>query len=118
MPQHVSRTDAGFEGMPSIGYTIRLYQGNPSSGGVEITTTVDIDGADVGWFIMYGAGAVIVSSSFSGITDPNDLWITGYQYIGKTIEDGAVSQTHTYSREFNNSDLSSGFLIVNHNLHP
>ena len=116
MPQHVARVDPGFEGMPSIGYTIRLYQGHPNSGGVEITTTVDQSGADVGWFIMYGAGAIVVSSSFSGITDPNDLWITGYRYIGKTAVDGSVGSLHTYSRQFTDSDLSGGMLTVSHNL--
>ncbi len=91
MPQQVARVDAGFVGMPSIGYAIRFYQGDPNAGGVEIPTTTDSNGADVGWFIMYGAGAVVVSSSFSAITDATDLWITGYQYIGKTALDTASS---------------------------
>ena len=117
MPQHVARVDSGFEGMPSIGYTIRLFQGDPSSGGIEITTTAGQSGADVGWFIMYGAGAIIVSSDFSGITDPTDLWITGYQYIGKTVADGINGAAHTYSQEFTNSSLSGGYLTVTHNLH-
>jgi len=68
----------------SIGYTARLYNGDPNAGGVEIPTTTDQNGADVGWFFMYGAGAVIVASSFSGITNPNDVWLVCYQYIGPT----------------------------------
>lgn len=68
----------------STGYTARLYQGDPNAGGVEIPTTTDQVGADVGWFFMYGAGAVIVSSTFSGITNPNDVWLICYQYIGPT----------------------------------
>ena len=68
----------------SIGYTARLYQGDPNAGGVEIPTTIDQVGADVGWFFMYGAGAVVVASTFAGITDPTDVWLICYQYIGQT----------------------------------
>jgi len=93
MPQFTPRVDAGSVGMPSIGYTIRLYQGDPNAGGVEIPTTIDQIGGDVGWFTMYGAGAIVVASSFSGISDPTDLWITGYQYIGKTAGDTVTSNT-------------------------
>lgn len=75
----------------SIGYTARLYQGDPNAGGTEINTTYDQVGADVGWFFMYGAGAVIVASTFSGITDATDVWLVCYQYIGQT----AASQSST-----------------------
>ena len=87
MPQMIPRTDSGFEGHASIGYTMRLYQGNPASGGVEIPTTQDQIGAIAGWFVHYGIGAIVVSSSFSGITNPNDMWVTGFRYIGKTGSD-------------------------------
>jgi len=75
----------------SIGYTARLYNGDPNAGGTEINTTIDQVGADVGWFFMYGAGSIIVSSSFSGIVDPTDVWLVAYQYIGQT----ASSQSST-----------------------
>ncbi len=106
MPQFTPRVDPGFEGMPSIGYTTRLYQGDPNAGGVEITTTIDQQGADVGWIFMYGAGAVVVASSFSGISDPTDLWITGYRYIGKTAGDTVTSNTidKVYKFSFLGSD--------------
>jgi len=94
MPQAIPRTDAGNEGRASIGYTARLYQGNPASGGTEITTTVDQDGADVGWFFMYGAGAVVVASSFTGITDPTDVWITGFRYVGPTGTEAASADVN------------------------
>ena len=118
MPQHVARVDAGHEGQPSIGYTIKFYNGNPASGGTEITTTIDQQGADVGWFIMYGAGAIVVSSDFSGITDPNDVWMTGYQYIGDTalnISD-VSSITHTYPYMFTGATYNQdqrGFQLSN-----
>ena len=117
MPQFTPRIDSGFEGMPSIGYTARLYQGDPNAGGTEITTTVGQQGADVGWIFMYGAGAVVIASSFSSITNPNDLWLTGFRYIGKTAETVVSGLLHTYSQEFTNTDLVGGYLTVSHNLH-
>lgn len=84
MPQLIPRTDAGFEGMASIGYMVRIYQGDPNSGGTEITTTAEKSGAVPGWFMNFGAGAVSVASSFSTITDPTDVWMTGFRYVGQT----------------------------------
>jgi len=81
MPQMVPLSD----GRPSIGYGARLYNGNPASGGTEITTTAEQVGADVGWVVSYGPGAIITASSFASIDDPTDVWMTAYQYVGPVL---------------------------------
>lgn len=72
------------------GYTVRLYNGDPNAGGTEITTTVGQDPGTsrVGWFFHYATGVIKVSSDFSSIVDPTDVWIQGFRYIGKTVENG------------------------------
>jgi hypothetical protein len=77
-------------GAPSIGYTIRLYNGDPNAGGTEITTSQEQSGAVVGWWIAYGAGAIVTASSFTSIVDPTDVWITGFRYIGTTGGSGGT----------------------------
>ena len=84
MPQMIPRTDAGNIGRASIGYTAKLFQGDPNNGGTEIGTTIEQIGADVGWIFNYGAGAIVIASDFTAITDPNDVWVQAFQYIGKT----------------------------------
>lgn len=83
-PQNHPRTDPGFEGMPSIGYMVRVYNGNPDTGGTEITTSIEQSGARTGWTFHFGTGALVVASSFSAITNPYDVWIRGFVYIGET----------------------------------
>lgn len=91
MPQIIPRTDLGWEGFPSVGYMIKLYNGDPSLGGVEITTSQEQAGAIVGWWMNFGAGAIKVASSFASIVDPNDIWMTGFQYIGAEGSGGGSS---------------------------
>lgn len=88
-PQLVSRSDFGFEGFPSIGYAIRLFNGDPDSGGTEIFTSDGQTGtgetATVGWVFDYANGMLLLSSDFrSTVTDP---WIVGFRYIGTTVKD-------------------------------
>ena len=75
-------------GRASIGYFIRVYNGNPLTGGTEIPFTQDKSGAITGFVIDYASGAILFSSSFSFIIDPTNIWITGFRYIGLT---GATS---------------------------
>lgn len=82
MPQLIPRIDVGWEGFPSIGYMIKFWNGDPALGGTEITTSEEQVGAVVGWWMNFGAGAIKVASSFVGVVDPNDVWMTGFQYIG------------------------------------
>lgn len=82
MPQLLNHLTA------TIGYTLRLYQGEPGAGGVEITTTAGKapGSTRVGWFIHYGSGVIKCSSDFTSITNPADVWITGFRYKGKTVQ--------------------------------
>lgn len=91
MPQLIPRTDAGWEGFPSVGYMVRIYNGDPNVAGVEIPTTTEQSGAVVGWWMNFGPGAIKVASSFTNITDPGDVWMTGFRYIGQSIIDIATS---------------------------
>lgn len=89
LPQLIPLT-SGFgaqAGLASIGYQIRIWQGDPNSGGTEITTTQGQVGARTAWVMSFGAGAVKFASDESLITDPNDLYITGFVYIGDTVAD-------------------------------
>jgi len=84
MPQLIPRTDIGWEGYPSIGYMVRLYNGNPDLGGVEIATTAGKapGSAVTAWWMNFGAGVIKISSDFAGIVDPTDVWLRGFRYIG------------------------------------
>ena len=79
-------------GAASWGYSIRLWEGDPSiPGSTEINTSIgQAPGTSrVGWFIHYGSGIIKVASDFDftgeGI-DPTDIWVTGFRYIGRTAD--------------------------------
>lgn len=85
-PQQVPQAS----GAPSIGYAIRLFEGDPNLGGVEILTTDGTTGTGinktVGWVFDYGLGQLLLSADFrASITDP---YILGFRYIGGTAADG------------------------------
>jgi hypothetical protein len=77
-------------GLPSTGYSIRLYNGNPALGGVEVLTTTGTTGVgplkSVGWVFNYDNGLLLLASDFA-VADP---WIVGFRYIGTTA--GAAVQ--------------------------
>lgn len=82
-------------GLPSNGYGILLYNGDPNAGGRLISTTRYISGAgvsrSVSWFWNYSNGMLLVSDDFlvgedfaNGNFDP---YILGFRYTGKTTND-------------------------------
>ena len=86
-------------GLPSNGYGILLYNGDPNSGGKLISTTKYLSGSgasrSVAWFWNYSNGMLLVSEDFlvgedyaGGNFDP---YIVGFRYVGKTV--GAFSGT-------------------------
>jgi len=103
LPQLIPQSN----GFASIGYTARFWNGNPNSGGTEIPTTLDKEGSVVGWFMHYGTGAVKVASTFSGIIDPTDIWITGFRYIGPT----GLGTTSDNSRVLNEFSCESSATV-------
>jgi len=84
-------------GSPSNGYAVRLYNGDPNSGGTEITTTAGTTGTGVnktvGWVFNYALGLLLLSSDFfteSGITAGTfNPYILGFRYVGTTAGSGS-----------------------------
>lgn len=82
-------------GIPSIGYAIRLFDGDPNVAGVEITTTAGTTGTGVdktvGWVWNYSLGMLLLSADFfteTGITPGAfDPYVNGFPYIGTTAND-------------------------------
>lgn len=84
-PWLIPKTD----GTPSNGYSIRLWEGDPDSGGIEVKTTDGVTGTGedkkVAWIWNYDSGILLISEDFvSNITNP---YITFFRYIGKTAAD-------------------------------
>lgn len=81
-------------GIPSNGYAIRLFNGNPSSGGVEITTTQGTTGTginkSVAWIPIASAGILILSEDFAS-TITNPYWC-GFRYVGRTASSSQKKQ--------------------------
>ena len=82
-------------GDPSPYYRITLYSGNPSSGGVAISTTVGQGSganAEVGWVWNYDQGLLFLANdlvteiSTNSSTYPAglDFYVRGFRYIGTT----------------------------------
>ena len=101
LPQLVPQSS----GAPSNGYSVQLYNGNPSSGGTLITTTDGQTGTgatkQVGWIFNYALGLLLISDDFytrTGINNATfDPYIVGFRYIGNTASTGTASATATTS---------------------
>lgn len=88
-PQLIPQTS----GAPSIGYAIVLYDGDPASGGTQVTTTDGTTGTGqnktVGWIWQYSSGILLLSDDFkSSVSDP---YVMGFRYIGATASSGATT---------------------------
>lgn len=74
-------------GVPSTGYAVRVFQGDPFSGGTEIFTSSGQTGtginASVAWIFNYDLGMLLVSEDFRSTL--NDPYILGFRYIGATL---------------------------------
>lgn len=104
-PQFVPRADAGFEGYPSIGYAVRLFEGDPNSGGTEVSTSDGQTGsgssASVAWVFDYANGMLLISADYRGtITDP---YILGFRYIGSTLDDISSSVLQLTIKQYQES---------------
>lgn len=76
-------------GLPSTGYSARLFEGDPNSGGTEILTTDGTTGTgetkSVGWLFFYPLGLLLTADDFSSFTDP---YVNGFRYIGEVAGSG------------------------------
>lgn len=98
-------------GAASNGYIVRLYHGDPESGGVEISTTYNSGtGGEPCWWFAYAPGILLIStdqaSTFKSFYDTNGLYVVGYRYIGLTVADGVYGNEAKVSSD----DTTSGFL--------
>ena len=91
LPQFVPQSN----GLPSFGYAVRLYDGDPAGAGTEVLTTDGTTGTGanktVSWIFDYATGILLTSdtsSLFSG-----DPYINGFVYIGSTANDSGGSVT-------------------------
>lgn len=87
LPQFVPQAN----GLPSSGYAVRLYDGNPNSGGTEVLTTEGSSGTGinktVAWIFDYATGILLTSDTSSLFSD--DPYINGFVYIGSTANDAS-----------------------------
>ena len=95
-PQFITQAN----GFPSVGYAVRLFDGDPNGGGTEVLTTDGTTGTGenktVAWFFDYANGMLVLSADFrSTVADP---YIVGFRYIGTTAgaadgySDGYIAQ--------------------------
>jgi len=85
-------------GAASIGYSIRLFDGDPNAGGTEIFTTDGQTGTGVnkspGWVWNYSNGILLIADDFYTETGINpatfDPYVLGFRYIGPTAGSGAT----------------------------
>lgn len=96
-------------GLPSFGYTTRLYDGDPNAGGVEVMTTDGTTGTginkSVAWIWNYDNGMLLLADDFA-VADP---WILGFRYIGTTAGGGGGA----VAVEYNGVPLTPSATILN-----
>jgi len=103
-------------GAPSNGYIIRLYNGDPSGGGVELPTTWNggPDGAP-SWEWNYSTGVLKVSTdqsaNYGAIDAGAGLWVQGFRYIGPT--GGGASTVASTPKRLGAIDIDGAVNLVN-----
>jgi hypothetical protein len=99
----------------SAGYIVRLYNGDPSSGGTEISTTY-LGGTfgEPSWEWNYSMGLLLIStdqsSAFYSYHSTNGLFVVGYRYIGAT--GGGASSGGSLDQAYNYGGAGSGRSIT------
>ena len=87
LPQFVPQSN----GLPSFGYAVRLYDGDPSVAGTEVLTTEGSSGTGinktVAWVFDYATGILLTSDTSSLFSD--DPYINGFVYVGSTANDAS-----------------------------
>lgn len=80
------------------GYVIKVYKGDPNSGGVSLDAAGS-SGNDDTWFFDYSSGVLNFNGDDlpSGVTDSN-IYIVGYRYIGTkgVSSPGQINPTNLY----------------------
>ena len=80
------------------GYVIKVYKGDPNSGGVSLDAAGS-SGKDDTWFFDYSSGVLNFNGDDlpSGVTDSN-IYIVGYRYIGSkgVSSPSSINPTNLY----------------------
>lgn len=94
-------------GLASNGYTVRVFQGDPFSGGVEILTSDGQTGtganASVAWIWNYDQGILIVSEDYRSIL--NNPYILGFRYIGQKLSSSSLTYFNQPGHPFVDGDI-------------
>ena len=114
-PQAIPQTT----GLPSTGYSIALYDGDPNAGGTLITTTDGQTGsgltASVGWIWNYALGMLLLAQDFFTQTGINQAsfspYVLGFRYIGQTAGSGGGSSTSLTSDAVCDETVTTGDLV-------
>lgn len=89
LPQFVPQAN----GLPSFGYAVRLFDGDPNSGGTEVFTTDGATGTGinktVSWIFDYATGILLLSDTQNLFS--NDPYINGFVYTGTTANAATTS---------------------------
>jgi hypothetical protein len=109
-------------GAPSNGYAVRLFNGDPNAGGVEITTTAGTTGVginkSVGWVWNYAIGILLLSPDFfteTGIASNTfDPYVNGFRYVGSTATSTSSTGGFDFAEEFTPGfDGQTAFVLAN-----
>ena len=76
-------------GLPSAGYSVRLFRGLPSAGN-EIITSFGFDGNEVGWFFS-AANSLAMFADDTKPSSTDVIYACAFQYVGSTGGGGGVS---------------------------
>lgn len=102
-------------GNPSFGYGIKLYNGDPDSGGSEITTTDGQSGsgdeASVGWVWNYDLGLLFLSDDFKNTY--SEFWVKGFVYNGNYLSDISFTGTTGSTVEGVTEVTTASYDVVN-----
>ena len=89
-------------------YNIKVYRGNPTSGGVQLSAAGS--GSNDTWFFDYSSGVL----NFNGSVVPtgvlsNNIYIVGWRYIGAkgVLSEGGQGQTNLSVANLNVSGIST-----------
>jgi hypothetical protein len=94
-PQRIQQSTGSNLGQPSFGYTVRLFNGDPLSGGKAISPTLGGTGSGqtktVSWVFNYAMGILFLSNDFFETTGIDKAtfnpYVLGFRYTGLTLED-------------------------------
>jgi len=103
-------------GSISAGYGVRLYNGDPDSGGTPVSTTFNSGpSGEPSWTWFYNSGIFVCSTDESATFASMDLWIVAYIDL-QPVSGGGGSGSAGFEMTFTDADLVAGILPIPHML--